>query len=926
MACQLSKSPLPGIWVIETLARSNQVDLSLLLDLLEKYPQISNDLGRNARELVSLRILESFLVQGAPSNSVSSASSPKIGFDPSESCEKVLQEILLETSLSNGKAAGPEMWKWDIHPFIAHKRSRLAKHALQKLKDAILTGSPSVFGSLKDRSGLPVGNQPESVVKVGDDKCSGIKPGFEGPKRNTHISGGNDQLISPAPGDISYLLPNDLPNEDLLSVKRKRSATTDSAGGKSSKDQIVAKNSCNHLKTVKKHKNDIIHNKQDLGGKLISSGVNEELEDASKIVAQESERESCCLDKNTHVADIGLNGPPADDNNDHISDLVGPNEVLPRENQVPHCDNKLPNDKSDEEHGQENEIGELKGDGQGVSDLKSTKNMENFEQDIQVNIPTGEGEENLYISNGSQCTYSRDCSATKWSDLILLADISSRVLQSGEVLGCSLGKQTCPGGMEQIEPGDGKNKFKSSEALVGHDEILHHEKQVCHHSTKALNKNFDEEQGRNYDSENLVGEEGLHELKTTKKYKDIFEQNFDRDIRNICEAKDVNISTDSDWYHEELTDIAKKKKAFLSSWCPYGQGSLATIDWRELNVCVKCHKGGKLLVCKSKSCQLVIHESCLGSDAYLYKRRKFYCPFCAYSRAISKSVKIKKKVSLTRKAYATIICWGTRKESKEQSCRSYKIKQHHLEQDEGLRQSNKLNNKDVDKSINDHQHKRKSGYEQAGHSVLSSGDNPTCGGKAVDSANGTPESLKKDKQEGKNTGRMSETQRVRDGHQMAALAILKSQGENPSCQVRGKGSVSESHAEIRSRKRVLCSPETDLPHECNFSPLTESADAQEIPEEENENSGASKYFVKVQKHKRQYLSPSFPQLRRKRVPWTTAEEEALKEGMRKFSTPHDRLPWKKILEFGADVFNESRSTIDLKDKWRNLSKASPMSL
>ncbi|KAL0318744.1 UNVERIFIED_CONTAM: hypothetical protein Sangu_2030600 [Sesamum angustifolium] len=885
MACQLPKSPLPGIWVIETLARSKQVDPSLLLDLVEKSPLISDDHGKNARELVSLRILESFLVRGAPSNSVSSASSPKIGFDPSESCEEVLQEILLETSLSNAKAAGPDMWKWDIHPFIAHKRSSLAKHTLQKLKDAILTGSPSFFASLKDQSGLSGGYQPESVVNVDDDNCNGIKPGFEGPDRSTHIGEGNDQLISPAPGDISYLLPSDFPNEDFLSVNRNRSATTDSAGGKSSKDLFISKNGCNnHLKTVKKHKNEIIHNKQDLGGKLISSGVNEELEDAPKIVAQESERESS-LDKSTHV---------------------------------PHYDNKLPNDKSDEEHGQENEIGELKGDMQGFSNHKSSKNMDNFEQDIQVNVSISEGEENFHLPNGSQCTYRRDCSATRWRDLVLLADISSRILQSGEVLGCSLGKQTCLGGMEQVELGDGNNKFISSEALVGQDEILHHETLVSHRSTQAPNKNFDEEQGCKYDSENVVGEKGPCKLKTTEKYMDKFEQNFDRDIQNICEAKDVNISIDGDWYHEELIDIAKRKKAFLSSRCTYGQGSLATFDWREPNACVKCHKAGNLLVCNTKSCQLMIHENCLSSDANLYKRRKFYCPFCAHSRAISKSVKIKKKVFLTRKAYAMFICSGT--ESEKHSHRSYTIK-HDYEQDEGFRQSNKLNNKDVDRSVNDHQHKIKSGYKQAGRSVLSSGDSLTCGGKTVDSANGTPDSLKIDIQEGRNTERMSQTQRVPGGQQMSALAILKSQGENPSCQVHGKGSEGESHAKIRSRKRVLCSPETNLPHECNFSPATESADVQEISEEKNENSGASKYFVRVQKHKSS--SPTFPQLRRIRVPWTTAEEEALKEGMRKFSTPHDRLPWKKILEFGTNVFNESRSTIDLKDKWRNLSKASP---
>lgn len=48
--------------------------------------------------------------------------------------------------------------------------------------------------------------------------------------------------------------------------------------------------------------------------------------------------------------------------------------------------------------------------------------------------------------------------------------------------------------------------------------------------------------------------------------------------------------------------------------------------------------------------------------------------------------------------------------------------------------------------------------------------------------------------------------------------------------------------------------------------------------------------------------------------------------MRKFSSIHDRnIPWKRILEFGSDVFQKGRTTIDLKDKWRNICKGSPKS-
>lgn len=59
--------------------------------------------------------------------------------------------------------------------------------------------------------------------------------------------------------------------------------------------------------------------------------------------------------------------------------------------------------------------------------------------------------------------------------------------------------------------------------------------------------------------------------------------------------------------------------------------------------------------------------------------------------------------------------------------------------------------------------------------------------------------------------------------------------------------------------------------------------------------------------------------KRKKLLWRKDEEEMLKEGVQKFaSTAKQNLPWRKILEFGRHVFDETRTPVDLKDKWRNL--------
>ncbi|XP_024007476.1 uncharacterized protein LOC18012459 isoform X2 [Eutrema salsugineum] len=61
--------------------------------------------------------------------------------------------------------------------------------------------------------------------------------------------------------------------------------------------------------------------------------------------------------------------------------------------------------------------------------------------------------------------------------------------------------------------------------------------------------------------------------------------------------------------------------------------------------------------------------------------------------------------------------------------------------------------------------------------------------------------------------------------------------------------------------------------------------------------------------------------KRKRLFWTQAEEEMLRVGVQNFPGFRN-IPWRKILEFGRDVFHDDRVPSDLKDKWKNMNKMS----
>lgn len=888
-------SSLPQIWAIEALACSKHVETFLLLDLLKKTPKICNDMGKNAREMVSLKIIESLFIQGARANPVSSPLSKTVRLDPSDHCEDVLRRILSETSLSHLKPAGPEMSKWDLEPFIEHKRSSLPKCALKQLKDAILTGSHSISASLKEQSGLPGRSHAEHQAPVKDGNCNGITPRVEG----------NDT-------DDGYPLPKDLPHENLVPVNSKRKASE-------SPSELLC---TMHINPTKKNKHEVICNEQYVGEQLISSGVNIQITDTSTVSVQHIKGKRFGLERKTNVGNMGLLEPLEHDTNECTSSgLVDPNEVLPCGNQVRHCD-AGPNNKSGEQQMQDHTIEEVCGKYKAC-DLKQTNedvdgfelhmtNIDRLEEKSQVsNDNDGDDDDQTDIARkentslSPQYTCKQDSFGTaKSRDQILLSDTSKRYSEER----CSLEKETCVEVRRQNRSSrDSIDQCNSSKGLVGNVHVL------LHCGTELLNEkiNVAMENSKGDITEN--GREGFHGVISTNEDIDKFDQNVPRTVPIASETEeDVDLSSDNDGYRDERITIDTKKKTFLSSQCTYSQDLLATTDWRELHLCMKCSNGGSLLSCTSDSCPIVIHETCLGTDASFDTRETFYCPFCAYSRAISTYMEAKKCTSSARKYLETFICLD-QSESNEQSSRSLRISGNCLKQNDSSPRSDELNQMNVVEKVSTHQRRKKLEYEQVGPSELRSDYSPPFGRKSVESTDRLAQSLKREKQDGKRMNKESQPPSRRRKQPIAAEAVHNSQSETTSCQV-SETSESEKHADVRSKKGV--------PRPQSF----QSTDAEELSEEENEDSGASKYFIRVRKQERKNLFPAIPQMRRRRLPWTREEEDKLKNGISLFCSPNDRLiPWKKILEFGEGVFQSSRSTMDLKDKWRNMCKASPKS-
>ncbi|XP_031379663.1 uncharacterized protein LOC116194894 [Punica granatum] len=195
----LPESSLPWLWVIEYLASSKRVNPKLLYGIIESAPLSRDELGKNVRELVALACLEQFCGPAAKENETMCGGPSDLEsgsmFEFSRSCEDVLEDILEEGSVSDLKLTGGEQLKSQVCQFVMQKRNSMPKPVLQQLKDAILEGTHPDAASLKVSSGLECpsdshrvsgGNVEHSVARLCEPDGRRDNDSIMGPNGNSN--------------------------------------------------------------------------------------------------------------------------------------------------------------------------------------------------------------------------------------------------------------------------------------------------------------------------------------------------------------------------------------------------------------------------------------------------------------------------------------------------------------------------------------------------------------------------------------------------------------------------------------------------------------------------------------------------------------------------------------------------------------------
>ncbi|XP_021893308.1 uncharacterized protein LOC110811202 isoform X1 [Carica papaya] len=338
-------------------------------------------------------------------------------------------------------------------------------------------------------------------------------------------------------------------------------------------------------------------------------------------------------------------------------------------------------------------------------------------------------------------------------------------------------------------------------------------------------------------------------------------------------GQNEEISSDNSEFNNEMIDFEMKKSQFLSSQCPLNDES-SKIYWTERNLCVKCNEDGHLLVCTISTCPFMVHETCLGSSAILGDNETFLCPFCAYSVAVSKYLKAKKEASLARKALVAFLNVGFEHRLKEYGERLRREEQFHLRKNGNEAPSYKL--------------------PENGH--LEDGEDNQVGQNCQD------------------VNEISGSQQNKSTGQRDQEPAFSEEEDDTYCKNSKNFPLNKKDVKNKIGKDFLQQQDTlKKPiYDCN-------TDEEEASEGDSSKHINSDYCIRFRRQEKQRSYPAIPQSRRKKCPWTAEEEDMLRKGVQLFSGDNERqFPWTKILEFGASVFQSSRTPVDLKDKWRNM--------
>ncbi|KAL8507887.1 hypothetical protein ACS0TY_018440 [Phlomoides rotata] len=341
------------------------------------------------------------------------------------------------------------------------------------------------------------------------------------------------------------------------------------------------------------------------------------------------------------------------------------------------------------------------------------------------------------------------------------------------------------------------------------------------------------------------------------------------------------------------------------------------MDWSEKVLCIKCNKGGNLMVCSEDGCPLAVHEGCMGCPARFDDEGRYYCPYCSYKQAVAESRKARESALATKKALMLfmndkVMEEDKRAEDNRNSESTEKIitcsNGSEAKCDASLYQSMQP---DKEQKIGNAEEEKVQKEESEGSSGPKAQDPSPKLQDDQSISNGVD---KKSQEENQSISNVEETMNQEEEHETSAA----SSGQNPSrnkhntCDIE-EGKIQEEICETLSpstgedklavharttrqstRKKAMerdseaVSPPTYPTTNSTRKSSRRSSSALETKKGSNRVVHSPKRLKQPEKSPVKLASDQFGGGKRKRIAWTEKEEEALKEGVEFFPKKQTR--------------------------------------
>lgn len=813
------------------------------------------------------------------------------------------------------------MLKWDVKSFIAHKRDSLPIFALQKLKDAVLEGSHSVFVSLKERSGVEVRTQFNDIPGLGFSPSASGKI-LEMSNKDIQIARPNENSCHNTAENEAEKLQEKLPDRNSLLSKRKKIDI--SAENLEREDQIMQDNCYDqHAASAKKFKQGTHVTENTAVQKLIKSVRGGLLANFSERITKDIDREGYNLENETEIGGMDMRHTEYPfDAAENLKRVVNVTEhAIVVKSFTAAGDDPLPNStrRTTEHTNREGCNLEKEAEIRGMDTSHSDSTyvggqlQDPMNDNIEVNIPVEvQGRNNCADEVNDQMKVFEE-KASNGASLGAKED-HDNVNEAIHAFHKNVQGNTSSG----CEANDGIEHNQVLEAAIDHDNF-HDERNDIASKKKAF-----------LASQCSFSEDSL-----------ATEPIFCMKCYRGGQLLTCGSSTCPLVVHESCLGTAAKFDGDGIFYCPF------CMYFRAISECLEAKKKATLarkdlatFMDQKVTCppQLPRRSRRLKQNKVrrvdeIFENNEANIDRDPLDEVVHTHMRPNVEENLQAKPSTSVAVSGLPSgqtaahlthgepeilenenlhgEGKGQQCQSP------IQPGEEQNEVHAPQKYDSDISS----HKQAGILQRNGRwrALVAANDIPS-GQTVAHSTHGEPEILGNENLHGERMEQPCQSPIRPREKQNQVQATQKSDSAISSQKQADVPRRSRRQAGTRLQKKVKQPPESYLPSE----PLNQTTS--ESSEEDVDKSSSLKYSMRSRRPEMQYTYPAIPMIRRKRCRWTKLEEDKLKEGVEKLSNHQDfSIPWKAILEFGAGVFEKGRTTVDLKDKWRNMCKGVPKS-